>query len=73
MENNEMFYSAYYRTHVSAEQLEEAYDLYVNYCNENNLKDEAEEIIEFHGLSGLHEGMIDHILYHAEIAGFKVE
>tara|TARA_B100002019_G_C21209198_1_gene568433 strand:+ start:756 stop:983 length:228 start_codon:yes stop_codon:yes gene_type:complete len=69
------FFSDYYEKEVSIEELEEAYDLYVDYCQENNLENEAEEIVSIQGIEGIANfdtGMADHILYHAEIKGFEI-
>lgn len=67
---NSGFYSDYHEETFSAEQMEEAIELYVKWCAENNQTPEWDTEDYLIALKD-DPGMVGHIVYHAEIMGFK--
>ena len=61
-------YSEYYAVEVEDERIEDAFKLYLKWCQNNN---EVPEVLRVEEITD--SGTLDHVLYHAEIEGFKVE
>lgn len=75
MPEDNLIYSEYYNRYFSADDLEEAYILYCQYNENNNLVNDFDfdiEDINPELLSSLNESEIDTIVYHAEFEGFEV-
>lgn len=68
----ELVHSSYYGQSFTLEFLEEAMDYYLQWCKANN---QTPEIDEDMGVDQLidNDALTDHVLYHAEIQGLKIE
>lgn len=60
-----IMYSDYYERTYTKEQIESALTYYLDWCNDNGFDPEV-EVIENVSTTGI----LDHVLYHAEIQGF---
>ena len=62
-----MMYSDYYEQTFTRDQVEIALDLYIKWCEENDITPEVENINDVSNT-----GVLDHVLYHAEFQGYVI-
>lgn len=61
--------SEYYNTNISDSTFEDATSFYFKWCNDNNQEPEISIDDELDDIS---DSQLDHVLYHAELAGFEI-
>lgn len=64
--------SDYFHTELTIADMEEAYEYYCKWCDANGQENEVSEIVDELGFESIDTGLIDHILYHAEIQGYEI-